>query len=166
MNITRKRVLVVLSLLLLASLSGYGQTTTVYDSLNTAVTGGYGEASGNNIILGDSLTLTSGGTLANFGASLYNLSGGDIITGTTTVNFYDNTIPYTSGPINNPLLGTITMNWDYTGAPLPPGVYDTQVVNNLAGLNIVLPQKVLVTQQFSQTSGSSSGWGAALGSNP
>jgi hypothetical protein len=167
MNISRKRLLAVVSFVQLAILSSYGQSTTVYDSLNiAAATGGYGEASGNNIILGDTLTLTSGGTLANFGASLYNLSGGDIITGTTTIKFYDNTIPYTSGTINNPLLGTIAIDWDFTGFTLPVGFYETQVVSNLSGLNIVLPVKVLVTQQFSQTSGGSTGWGAALIDNP
>jgi hypothetical protein len=168
MNNSRKRLFAVISLLQLAVLSSYGQTTTVYDSLNTGVTAGTSEPSGNNPIYGDTLTLSAGGILQNFGLTLYNSSSsaGSIITGTTTVKFYDNTIPYTSGTINNPLLGTAIINWDYTGGfPLDPGFFDTQVVD-VSGLNIVLPQNVLVTQQFSQTSGGSTRWGIALMSDP
>jgi len=167
MNNSTRRLFAVISLLQLA-LSSYSQTTTVYDSLNTGVTAGTSKPSGENPIYGDALTLSAGGTLQNFGLTLYNSSSsaGSIITGTTTVKFYDNTIPYTSGTINNPLLGTAVINWDYTGGfPLDPGFFDTQVVD-VSGLNIVLPQNVLVTQQFSQTSGASTRWGVALMSDP
>jgi len=168
MNITRKRLLAVLSLLLLANLSGYGQITTVYDSLSTAVTAGTARASSENPIYGDTLTLSAGGTLANFGLTLYNssTSTGSITNGTTTINFYDNTTPYTSGNINNPLLGTAVVNWVYIGGDsLDPGFLDLQTVD-LSGLNIVLPQNVLVTQQFTQNSGNSTRWGVALMSAP
>src|SRR5262249_34897191 len=116
----------------------------------------------------DTLTLSAGGTLANFGLTLYNASSstGSITNGTTTIKFYDNTIPYTSGPINNPLLGTTVVNWAYVGGDsLDPGVFDTQLVD-LSGLGIVLPQNVLVTQQFTQNSGNSTRWGVALMSAP
>src|SRR6476620_10914460 len=132
MNITRKRLLAVLSLLLLANLSGYGQITTVYDSLSTAVTAGTARASSENPIYGDTLTLSAGGTLANFGLTLYNssTSTGSITNGTTTINFYDNTTPYTSGNINNPLFGTAVVNWVYIGGDsLDPGFLDLQTVD-------------------------------------
>src|SRR2546423_8560651 len=118
MKITRKRLLFVTLWLHLAVFSGYSQTT-VYDSLNTASTGGSSQSSANNPIYGDTLTLASGGTLQNFGATLFNSgsAGGSILAGTTTVKFYDNTIPYTSGTINNPLLGTAIISWDFSFSP-------------------------------------------------
>src|SRR5437899_754227 len=122
MNTTRKWLLVVTLLLHLGFLSSYAQIT-VYDSLNTAVTAGTADFAANNPIHGDTLTLASGGTLGNFGASLYNSSSsaGTIFSGNTTINFYDNTVPYTSGTINNPLLGTAVLSWDYTfSGGLPP----------------------------------------------
>jgi hypothetical protein len=169
MNISKKRLLAVVSFVQLAVLPSYCQITTVYDSLSTAATAGTSRASSENPIYGDTLTLSAGGTLANFGLTLYNSSSsaGSITNGTTTVKFYDNTIPYTSGTINvQTLLGTAVVNWAYVGGDsLDPGVFDTQVVD-LSGLGIVLPQNVLVTQQFTQTSGNSTRWGVALLSDP
>lgn len=168
MNTTTKRLLAVLSMLQLGVLSSYAQPTTVYDSLDAGSAGvGYTEPSGNNAIMGDSLTLASAGTLASFGLTLFNspTSGGSIVAGTTTVNFYDNTIPYTDGPISNPFLGTAFIIWDFTSSPLVAGQFTTQTVD-LSGLNIVLPQNVLVTQQFNQSSGTSAKWGIVLYNNP
>jgi hypothetical protein len=148
--------------------SSYAQIT-VYDSLNTSVTIGTSDSSANNPIHGDTLTLLAAGTLKNFGLTLFNSSSGgnigSILAGTTTVKFYDNTIPYTSGTITKPLLGTAFINWDFTGNPLTAGFFDTQVVD-LSGLNIVLTTNVLVTQQFTQTSGTSTRWGVVLMSAP
>jgi hypothetical protein len=157
-----------------ALFSSYGQVTVVYDSLDTAPTTGVSDSSsGGSPIHGDTLTLSLPGTLGNFGISLYNSisSAGPIMTGTTTVKFYDNTIPYTSGPINNPLLGTATFSWNFGSSGLAPQFYSTKTVD-LSGLNIVLPQSILITQQFNQTSGTSTAWGvvsfsnSAVGSSP
>src|SRR5262245_48581186 len=133
MNIPRKRLLAVLSFLQLVVASSYSQPTTVYDSLGAGSTSsGYTELSGNNAVMGDSLTLASAGTLANFGLTIFNSpsSTGSILTGTTTVNFYDNTVPYTGGPISNPLLGTAFVSWDFTASGgLPSGQARTKTVD-------------------------------------
>ena len=96
---------------------GRGQPVTVYDSLNPGATGAVSQPASGDPIYGDTLTLAAGGKLVNFGAALYNSSSGGntgtIYAGNTTVRFYDNTIPYTSGPITNTLLGTATLFWDY-----------------------------------------------------
>jgi hypothetical protein len=169
MNITRKRLLAVLSFLQLAVVASFSQPTTVYDSLGAGSTSsGYTELSGNNAVMGDSLTLASAGTLANFGLTLFNSpsSAGSILTGTTTVNFYDNTIPYTGGSIGNPLLGTAFVSWDFTASGgLPSGQATTKTVD-LSGLGIVLTTNVLVTQQFNQSSGGGTKWGIGFYNNP
>jgi len=104
-----------------------------------------------------------------FGASLFNSAAGgntgSILAGNMTISFYDNTIPYTSGPINNPLLGTAVISWDFTLNPLVAGSSRTKIVD-LSSLNIVLTTNVLVTQQFNQTSGASIRWGVSLRQNP
>src|SRR5256885_15243904 len=142
MNTTRKWLLVVTLLLQCGLVSTEGQTT-VYDSLDAGSTSsGYTEVSANSAVMGDTLTLASGGTLASFGLTLFNSgsSGGAILTGTTTVNFYDNTIPYTSGTINNPVLGTAFISWDFTASGGLPAGQATSKTVDLSGLGIVLPQ--------------------------
>lgn len=160
---------VVASYMLGGLLSAHAQVTA-YDTLDTSATSGLSQLSANNPVYGDTLTLTAGGKLVNFGLSLYNSSSsgntGYIYAGDTTVNFYDNTIPYTGGPINNPLLGTAVVSWDfYLEGGLDPGFYETQTVD-LSSLNIILPQQVLVTQQFNQTDGFSIRYGVILFSDP
>lgn len=139
---------------------------TVYDSLSTGALAGYGEPNANNPIFGDSLTLSQPGTLAVFGLSIFNSSGsGSILTGTIVVKFYDDTIPYGGGgPLTDPLIGQASLSLDFTPGGLPPGYYTTGTVD-LSGLNLALPQNILVTQEFTETSGSATDNGVALFNN-
>lgn len=142
-----------------------------YDNLSTAPTRGFGDLNANNLIIGDSLNLTQGGHLSALGLTLFNPSDIDnlgtvLFTGTMVVKFYDNTVPYTSGVLNNPLLGTATLNWDFTPiGGLHPGQFSPNYYN-LTSLNINLPQHILITQQFTETLGTSIRNGAALYGNP
>lgn len=117
------------------------------------------------------MTLLRGGKLNRVGLSLYNgTTGGNtgrILTGTMLVSFYDNTIPYASGLLaSKPLLGTANLTWDFTGSSdLAAGFYITDFFD-LSALNITVPQNILVTQQFTQTSGTSLRNGGVLLSNP
>ena len=143
----------------------------VYDNLSTAPTRGFGDLNANNPIFGDSLNLTQGGRLSALGLTLFNPNDVDnlgtvLFTGTMVVKFYDNTVPYLGGVLNNPLLGSATLTWDFTGfGGLHPGQFSPNYYN-LTSLNINLPQHILVTQQFTQTSGTSIRNGAALYGNP
>lgn len=143
----------------------------VYDNLSTPVTQGFVSSDSTNPVYGHGLNLAQGGTLSNFGLTLYNTSafgGGPILTGTTTVNFYDNTNPYTSGSLSahDPLLGTANINWDFTGTGgLAPDFFSTKTVD-LSALNITLPSHILVTQSFNETSGTGNGNGVVLFSDP
>jgi len=143
----------------------------VYDNLSTRATRGFGDLNANNLILGDSLNLAQGGQLSVLGLSLFNPNDLDNLgtvlnAGTMVVKFYDNTVPYASGVLNNPLLGTATLTWDFTGlGGLHPGQASSNFYD-LTSLNINLPQHILVTQQFTQTSGTSIRNGAALFGNP
>jgi len=142
----------------------------VYDNLSTAPTAGFGDFNANNPIFGDSLNLTQGGQLAALGLTLFNPNNpdnpGSILTGSMVVRFYDNTVPYTGGVLNNPLIGTTTVTWNFTGlGGLQPGFFAPNYYD-LTSLSINLPQHILITQQFTQTSGTSIRNGAALLSNP
>jgi hypothetical protein len=144
--------------------------TVVYENLSTAPTAGFGDLNANNPILGDSLNLAQGGRLSVLGLTLFNPNNvdnpGSIITGSMVVNFYDNTVPYAGGALNNPLIGTATVTWDFTGlGGLHPGFYSPNFYD-LTALNINLPQHILITQQFTESSGTSIRNGAALLSNP
>jgi hypothetical protein len=143
----------------------------VYDNLSTAPTRGFGDLNANNLIIGDSLNLTQGGHLSALGLTLFNPNDVDnlgtvLFTGTMVVKFYDNTVPYVGGVLNNPLLGSATLTWDFTGfGGLHPGQFSPNYYN-LTSLNIILPQHILITQQFTETSGTSIRNGAALYGNP
>jgi hypothetical protein len=152
------------------ALAGKAQVL-VYDNLSTAPTRGFGDLNANNLILGDSLNLTQGGHLSALGLTFFNPNDLDnlgtvLFTGTMVVKFYDNTVPYVGGVLNDPLLGTATLNWDFTGlGGLRPGQFSPNYYD-LTSLNINLPQHILITQQFTQTSGTSIRNGAALYGNP
>jgi hypothetical protein len=142
---------------------------TVYDNLGTAATAGYSEVNTGNPTYGDSLNMTQGGTLATVGFSIFNSSSGgntgSILTGTEVINFYDNTVPYAGGPITNPLLGTITLALNF-GTGLPVGFFTTFTSPDESGLNINLTPNVLITQNFTQLTGTSLRNGVVLFSNP
>jgi hypothetical protein len=165
----RTKLFAVTAAVLLAGAATQAQII-VYDNLGTTATAGYGEANANSPIFGDSLNLTEGGTLSIFGVSIYNSTAGGntgtIQTGTMLVSFYDNTVPYGGGTINHPLLGSATLNWDFTGGGGLPVSYYTTSTFDLSSLNITLPQNILVTQEFTETSGTSTANGAVLFSDP
>jgi hypothetical protein len=142
----------------------------VYNNLTTAATAGYSEANSNAPIFGDSLNLTSGGVVSSLGLTLYNsTSGGNtgsILKGNMTVKFYDNTTPYGGGPLTDPLLATVVLNWDFTsGGGLQAGFYSASTFD-LSSLNISIPQHILITQQFTETSGTSTRNGIILFGDP
>jgi hypothetical protein len=148
----------------------------VYDNLSTAATAGYSQLNSASPVFGDSLNLSQGGVLFSIGLNLFNSSSGGntgaILAGDMAVNFYDNTIAYTGGALSLPLLGTTTVHWDLTGSGgLSAGFYTSQTFD-ISSLNITLPQNILVTQQFTQTAGTSLRNGvvlysdAVIGSSP
>jgi hypothetical protein len=156
--------------LAVATLSSQAQQI-VYDNLSTAATAGYSEPNANNPIFGDALSLTTGGHLSILGLSIFNsTSGGNtgsILTGSMVVKFYDNSVPYGGGALSSqPLIATAVLTWDFTaGGGLAPGFYATEGFD-LTALNINLPQNIFITQQFTETTGTSTRNGIVLFSNP
>lgn len=150
---------------------GLAHTTSaevvVYDNLPPTASAlvGYTEPNGNNPIFGDQLTLAQAGTLARIGLTLFNASTGgnvgSITEGTTLLSIYDNTIPYSGGPITGSLLGTATLPWDFGSDPLPAGFYSWEFWD-ISDLGITVPQNILITQQFTLTSGDSARNGVVL----
>lgn len=140
-----------------------------YDNLLTAVSGGFSDTNVNNPIFGDSLNLAQAGQLTTLGFTIFNSSAGGnsgaIMTGTMQVKFYDNTTPYSGGPITGTLLGTVNLSIDFTPDGLLPGYYWDGTVD-LTDDNILLPQNILITQRFTQTSGASTRNGVAILDNP
>jgi hypothetical protein len=141
----------------------------IYDNLGTAAQGGYSSLNSTTPTFGDSLTLSQGGTLTRLGLTLFNsTSGGNtgaILAGDMVVNFYDNTVPYTSGPITNPLLGTADLGWDFGDTGLAVGFYSAETFD-ISSLGITVPQNILITQTFTQTEGTSLRHGLVLFGNP
>lgn len=107
------------------------------------------------------LTLTQTGTLGRVGFSLYNhaASGGNIVAGKMNLTVYDAANGYSGGPVNLPVLGTVAVSLDLGSHPLVPGYWNVYSSGDLTAMNIVLPTKVLITQQFDLTQGSSSRYG-------
>lgn len=154
----------------LATVTATQAQIVVYDNLSTPATAGTSRPSTETAFFGDVLNLTQGGTLSKIGLSLFNSTTGpntgSILTGTTMVSIYDNTVPYAGGAIANPLLGTASVNWDFTAdGGLLAGYYTTELFD-IAALGITVPQNVLVTQTFSQTTGTSTRYGAVLLGDP
>ncbi len=140
-----------------------------YDNTTTAFTAAV--ASNNlNEVWGDMLTLSGPGLLSKHTFGIWNSaqSGntGNIVAGTFTIKFYDNTVPFVSGPITNPLLGSYTLPVNFGSTPVLPGSFQLVTATGLASLNINLPTNILITQSFQQTVGSSIRYGVASGSNP
>jgi hypothetical protein len=133
---------------------------------------GYSEPNANNPVFGDALNLTQGGLLSHVGLSLFNsTSGGNtgpILTGTMTLNIYNNTVPYAGGSLSSsdPLIASVNLTWDFTaGGGLPAGFFSTGTFD-LSGLNINIPQNIFVTQQFTETTGTSTRNGVILFPDP
>ena len=156
-------------LLLVGVLSTSAQVT-VYDNLSTAASAGYSQANSAFPVFGDTLTLASGGQIESIGFSIYNSSSGGntgaILTGNMVFNFYDNTTAYSGGAITGPLLGTATIPIDFTSSGgLAAGFYETET-DDISAQNITVPLDILVTQQFTETSGASTRNGVILLGNP
>jgi hypothetical protein len=155
---TKTYLAVAVSVGLLTTISLQAQLV-VYDNLGTTALAGSSQPNASNPVFGDTLTLSQGGVLSSISASLFNSgSGGNtgsILTGTMLIRIYDNTVPYAGGVISNPLLGSQTVTWDFTGdGGLAAGYYATDTFD-FSGLNLTLPQNILITQSFTLTSGDS-----------
>lgn len=166
MNLTRKLYLVALCSLAATALC-QAQVTN-YDTVDTAAIAGYSESNANNPIFGDAITLSSGGGTLDFIAfTLFNSSSGgntgSITKGLMNVFIYDNTIPYDgTTPINNPVVWSGQLQWDFTsGGGLPAGFY-TIGYWTFGAAGPVLPQNILITQQFGLTQGTSTRNGIVL----
>lgn len=129
-----------------------------------------------NPIFGQALNMVDGGVLNTISWSVYNSgsSAGSMLTATSTLRFYDNTVAYTGGSLTatHALLGAINFNLNF-GTGLLPGYYTSFTSSDLSAFNIVLPKNVFVTQQFTQTAGTStrngvvgSGTAPTVGTNP
>lgn len=155
--------------LAVTALTSQGQQI-VYNSLDQSAIAGYSELNANNPIFGDALTLSQAGHLSFLGLSVYNSSSGgntgSILAGSMTVNFYDNTVPYSGGSLagSDPLLGSATFTLNF-GTGLPVGFY-SDISIDLTSLNINLPQNIIITQQFTETSGTSTRNGVILFNDP
>ena len=114
---SNRRLVIALALLLGGLVSPGRAAVTVYDNLSTAATAGYSEAAANSPVFGDTLTLSDGGTIATIGLSLFNSSSsgntGAILAGVMAVSFFDNTVPYSGGPITGALLGSANLSMDF-----------------------------------------------------
>ena len=153
----------------LAVVSAGQAQTVVYDNLGTGATAGYGEANANNPIFGDALNLSQGGQLSTLGLSIYNAGAagntGTIVAGNLTINIYNNTTAYAGGALSSlPLLGTVNEALTF-GSGLPLNNYTLESFN-LSALNINLPQNILITQQFTETSGTATANGIVLFGDP
>jgi hypothetical protein len=162
--------LAAVAVVVLGQVPAQAQPVLVYDSLHAAVEAGYGEVDTNNPIFGDAITLAQAGMLNQFGFSIYNSNSsttnpGPILTGTETINIYDNTVPYTGGSLatKDPLIGSATLTLSF-GTGLPVGGF-SRVTSDFSSLNLTLPQNIFVTQQFAETSGTSTENGVVLFGN-
>jgi hypothetical protein len=147
--------------------------TVVYENLgtNNSPLAGYSEPNANNPIFGDALNLTQGGHLGNVGLTLFNSSSGgntgSILTGTMTLNIYNNTVPYAGGSLSasDPLIASVLLTWNFSPGGLAPGFFSIGTFD-LTSLNINIPQNIFVTQQFTQTAGTSTRNGVVLFTDP
>jgi hypothetical protein len=140
---------------------------TMSPSLNPVSTSS--EPFANNPVFGDSLVVSQGGVLRSVGFAVFNGSNGNILTGTATIRIFDNTVPYASGDLTgtHPLLATLTTNLDFTlpFGGLPPAFVANRTADASA-LNVTVPQNILVTEEFVETSGTSTAWGTVYTNDP
>lgn len=156
----------------LGQASAQAQPVTVYDSLNKGAIAGYGELNTSAPTFGDSLNLAQGGTLNRFGFSIFNSAvggnSGAILTGTVVASFYDNTVPYAGGSLatSDPLIGSAPIVLDFTNGGTVPGGLPvsnfSRITFDLTSFGFVLPPNIVVTQQFTETTGTSTANGVVL----
>src|SRR6267142_6019022 len=146
--------------------------TVVYENVgtNNSPLAGFSDLNANNPIFGDALNLTQGGHLGNVGLTLYNSSSGNtgsIISGNMTLNIYNNTVPYAGGSLSasDPLIASVLLTWNFAPGALAPGFFSIGTFD-LTSLNITVPQNIFVTQQFTETSGTSICNGVVLFTDP
>jgi hypothetical protein len=160
----KKIVLLVVAVVGLTAASVRAQAVTVYDTLSATPLFGFSRVLTDNLVAGDQLHLSQAGVAQTIGATVYNGSaaGALAITGTMAFNIYDNTVPYSSGPITNPLIGSFTTNLDFSGfsgGGLNGGGFFTTFTVNVAALNFNLPQDIIITQQYTQLTGTATNIG-------
>jgi hypothetical protein len=143
-----------------------------YDNSGTPVTGVYGEANTNNPVFGDAVQLTTAGLLTRMNFEIFNSATGgntgSIQTGNMLLRFYDNTVPYTSGSLSgtHTLLGSATVFVDLSGVGgIVAGLY-TLITADMTSYGIGLTQNIIVTQQFTELTGTSTRNGIVLASDP
>ena len=138
----------------------------VYDNLGSAPTYGYSSSIATSNY-GGLLSLKQGGVLGSVSFSLYNssVSGGNIVSGTMTLSFYDGS-GYAGGSIAGlPLLGNVAVPVDFSSKPLQPGTFAIFDSGNISSQSISLSPTILVTQRFQMISGTSTRYGIASGSS-
>jgi hypothetical protein len=145
--------------------------TVVYENLTGSPLAGYSEPNANNPIFGDALNLSQGGKVGSVGLTLFNSnSGGNtgaILSGNMTLNIYNNTVPYAGGSLSasDPLIASVILTWTFSGTGLAAGFFSVGTFD-LSSLNITVPQNIFVTQQFTETSGTSTRNGVVLFPDP
>jgi hypothetical protein len=144
----------------------------VYDCTTSGALAGYGEPIANNPILGDSLNLTLGGTMQSLKFVLYNSNAGGntgaILTGNMLINIYDNTVPYASGSLSggHALLFSNSFGINFGVGGLPAGSFSTISTGDLTAFNVTLPTNIVMTEQFTQVTGTSNRIGDVIFNNP
>jgi hypothetical protein len=84
-----------------------------------------------------------------------------------TLNIYNNTVPYAGGSLSasDPLIASVILTWTFSGTGLAAGFFSVGTFD-LSSLNITVPQNIFVTQQFTETSGTSTRNGVVLFPDP
>ena len=106
-----------------------------------------------NTIWGDAIHLTAGGKLDAFRFTLFTsgTSTGDLVSATVTFNFYS----FTSTGANSGTTGSLLGSFNTSVGALSKGFFSVYTITGIGGLNIQLPQDILITQQLSSVVGAS-----------
>jgi hypothetical protein len=108
---------------------------------------------------GDDLDLVVGGELTDFQFTVFNSNGAG---NTGLLDTFDAEISFFDGA--GTFIDSFTSSFDFT-TPLTPGGFGLLSVTNLGGLDIDLPEDVIVTQQLSNITGGTTQIGV-VSSNP
>lgn len=143
------------------------QTIVLYDNTSSPTNAGFSSTNLSRVY-GDVVNLSQTGVLDRLTLSLFNSSSsntGSILAGTFSVNIY-NAAGYTGGAASaQPLLGSFSGNVNF-GTGLAAGFFTTVQFTGLASQNINLTSSILITQSFSQTSGTSVRYGVVSANPP